>query len=101
MADNGVKEWAAQTEEPAAMPKQYKVGYGKPPKSTQFKPGQSGNPKGRTKGSKNSIYTCVQRELNSFITLTDGSKITKEQGFARQLTNKALRGDIQSQKFII
>lgn len=57
MADNGVKEGAARTEETAAMPKQYKVGYGK--------------------GSKNSIYTCVQRELNSSITLTDGSHITK------------------------
>lgn len=65
MNETEVKEGAAQTEEPAAMPKQYKVGDGKPLKSTQFKPGQSGNPKGRTKGSKNSIYTCVQRELNS------------------------------------
>jgi len=100
MTDNEVKEVPAQAEEPTATPKQYTVGYGKPPKSTQFKPGQSGNPKGRTKGSKNGIYTYIQRELNSSITLTDGSKITKEQGFARQLTNKALRGDIQSQKLL-
>lgn len=27
------------------------VGYGKPPKRTQFKPGQSGNPKGRPRAS--------------------------------------------------
>lgn len=100
MTDNEVKEVPAQAEEPTTTPKQYEVGYGKPPKSTQFKPGQSGNPKGRTKGSKNGIYTYIQRELNSSITLTDGSKITKEQGFARQLTNKALRGDIQSQKLL-
>ncbi len=100
MNENEVKEVPAQAEEPTAAPKQYTVGYGKPPKSTQFKPGQSGNPKGRTKGSKNGIYAYIQRELNSSITLTDGSKITKEQGFARQLTNKALRGDIQSQKLL-
>jgi hypothetical protein len=31
----------------------YKVGYGKPPAEHRFKKGQSGNPKGRTKGSKN------------------------------------------------
>ena len=99
MNETEVKEVTAQAES-ITTPKQYEVGYGKPPKSTQFKPGQSGNPKGRTKGSKNGIYTYIQRELNSSITLTDGSKITKEQGFARQLTNKALRGDIQSQKLL-
>lgn len=99
MNETEVKEVTAQAES-ITTPKQYEVGYGKPPKSTQFKPGQSGNPKGRTKGSKNGIYTYIQRELNSSITLTDGSKITKDQGFARQLTNKALRGDIQSQKLL-
>ena len=99
MNETEVKEVTAQAES-ITTPKQYEVGYGKPPKSTQFKPGQSGNPKGRTKGSRNGIYTYIQRELNSSITLTDGSKITKEQGFARQLTNKALRGDIQSQKLL-
>lgn len=31
----------------------YDVGYGKPPGGTRFKPGQSGNPRGRPKGSKN------------------------------------------------
>jgi hypothetical protein len=30
---------------------EYKVGYGKPPRSGQFKRGNSGNPKGRPKGS--------------------------------------------------
>lgn len=31
----------------------YRVGYGKPPKHSQFKKGASGNPRGRRKGSKN------------------------------------------------
>jgi len=29
---------------------EYKIGYGKPPKSSQFKRGKSGNPKGRPRG---------------------------------------------------
>jgi hypothetical protein len=31
---------------------EYNVGYRKPPKHAQFRPGQSGNPKGRKKGAK-------------------------------------------------
>ena len=40
----------------------YEVGYGKPPKSTRFRKGQSGNPAGRRKGSFN-LGTIVRREL--------------------------------------
>ena len=32
--------------------KDYEVGFGKPPKSKQFRKGKSGNPKGRPKGAR-------------------------------------------------
>ncbi len=39
-----------------------KIGYGRPPKAGQFKPGQSGNPQGRPKGSTN-LATDLSAEL--------------------------------------
>ena len=33
--------------------KTYDVGYRRPPPASRFKPGQSGNPKGRQRGAKN------------------------------------------------
>jgi hypothetical protein len=42
----------------------YEVGYGRPPKHTRFVPGQSGNAKGRPKGSQNlsSIVARLARQ---------------------------------------
>ena len=48
------------------------VGYGNPPVHTRFKPGQSGNPKGRRKGQRN-IRTVVNEALNQPITIREGN----------------------------
>lgn len=49
------KKTARKKRIPAAqrIKKDYEVGYGKPPKEHQFKPSQSGNPTGNTKGRTN------------------------------------------------
>jgi hypothetical protein len=38
------------------------VGYGRPPAATRFKPGQSGNPKGRPRGR--SLTTILRQSLD-------------------------------------
>src|ERR671912_732372 len=57
-------------------PAGYAVGRGKPPRSTQFKPGRSGNPGGRKKGSL-SLKTIVTAVLESEIELTENGRKRK------------------------
>ena len=45
----------------------YDVGYGKPPVTARFKPGKSGNPKGRPKGSKNTMPTLAEERIKKLI----------------------------------
>jgi hypothetical protein len=73
----------------------FEVGFGKPPRSTQFEPGQSGNSKGRPKGAKN-FATALEHELRATVVVTENGKrkrISKRQIIAKQLVNKAVGGD--------
>lgn len=73
----------------------YEVGYGKPPKHTQFKENRSGNPKGRPKGSNN-FGTDVKRALKAPVRLTkDGSPktVSTQEAALLRLREKALKGD--------
>jgi hypothetical protein len=71
------------------------VGYKKPPRASRFKPGRSGNPKGRPRGSKN-LSTIIQQELNTPVIVNENGrrrKISKRQAIAKQLVNNAAAGD--------
>lgn len=75
-----------------------KSGYGNPPAEHRFKPGQSGNKKGRPKGSKNT-YTLLQGILDQKITVTEGNKqikISKKIAMLTQLVNKGVQGEIKA-----
>jgi hypothetical protein len=81
----------------------YDIGYQRPPKLRQFQPGQSGNPKGRPKGSQNFI-TAINHELNSVVTVTENGihkKIQKKQVVAKQLVNKAAAGDLKATTILL
>jgi len=76
----------------------YAVGYGKPPSHSRFKPGASGNPNGRPKGSLN-LTTVLQKALRERVTITENGKrrkITKLEATMKQLTNKAATGDMRA-----
>jgi hypothetical protein len=75
------------------------VGFGKPPKETRFKKGQSGNPKGRPKGAKN-LATIVAEVCREKVRVKgeNGASyyITKIEAIMKQLTNQAARGDMKA-----
>jgi hypothetical protein len=77
------------------MPNDYEVGYGKPPEYSRFRKGQSGNPKGRPKGSKN-LATLLDEALNEPVVVSENGKrrrITKREAVLKQLVNKAASGN--------
>jgi uncharacterized protein DUF5681 len=80
-----------------------KVGYGKPPKAHQFKPGQSGNPRGRPKGAKNTD-TIISDLLQKKLVLREGGgarKITIHEAIIRKFVENALNGNSKSATFIL
>ena len=81
----------------------YEVGRGKPPKSTQFQKGRSGNPKGRPKGSQN-VATTLRRILRERVVVNENGRrktITKVEAALKQLTNKAATGDLPSIRLLM
>ncbi len=76
----------------------YEVGYGKPPKDTQFKKGQSGNKRGRSKGQRN-FRTDLKDVLNTKVTVKENGKQRKrttQQATLMRLAQKSLKGDPKS-----
>ena len=79
------------------------VGYCNPPVHTRFKPGQSGNPKGRRKGQRN-VHTVVDEALSERITIREGNRtrsVTKLDAVILTMVSAALKGDTKAQAQLI
>jgi hypothetical protein len=76
----------------------YDVGFGKPPKKSQFRKGVSGNPTGRPKGAL-SMATVLERTLREKVIVNENGReraITKLEAAVKQLMNKAASGDLKA-----
>lgn len=80
-----------------------KVGYKRPPRKTQFKPGQSGNPSGKNKGSRN-ISTELADILSEQVTFAEEGTIktmTKQRALAAALVSAAIGGDLRATAIVL
>jgi hypothetical protein len=80
----------------------YKVGNKKPPLNSRFKPGQSGNPKGRPKGHKSFPVTLLREFDKSVSAIINGKpvKATNRQLFATSLVKNGITGGAQAKKLL-
>ncbi len=84
----------------------YEVGYGKPPKHSRFKKGQSGNRKGRLKkrGKMKPVEELVLDALNERVVVTENGRrksMAKIELALKQMSNKAAAGDRRAMKLMI
>ena len=80
----------------------YEVGFGKPPVSTRFTKGQSGNPHGRPKGKSN-LATILNAALHEKVTIVENGRskqVTKMEAATKQLVNRAASGDMTSYRLL-
>src|SRR5208282_4790315 len=82
---------------------EYEVGYRKPPKHSRFKKGQSGNPRGKPRGTKNSATLLKQALLASVLVKQNGhqTKTTKLRVIVTRLIHQAMQGDYSSIRLLL
>ena len=86
---------------------EYRVGPGRPPKEHQFKPGQSGNPKGARRKPRSiapDLKALFERALSAKVTLRQGEQeriITKAAAGIEQLVNQFAKGDRHARRDLL
>jgi hypothetical protein len=87
---------------PADAPRDYQIGYKKPPVATRFKKGNRANLRGRPRGSKN-LATLLERALDAAAD-ADASethgRLTKRDLVVAQLVERSARADLAATKLL-
>ena len=79
------------------------TGYGRPPVAFRFKPGQSGNPRGRPKGARG-LSSIVRGAASQLVTIVENGRrktVTKLDAALKHTANKAASGDDRATRLLI
>jgi hypothetical protein len=82
----------------------YKIGYGKPPKWTQFQPGTSGNLKGRPKLVRSEFGDVVSHVLDGTVRYRENGRsktATRHEVTLKSLLFKAIKGDVGAAEILV
>ena len=81
----------------------YRVGYGRPPLSTRFQPGHSGNPQGRPKGARNTLSMAKEALELTVRVQKDGAAqiMTVREAAYRGVAERAVAGDLKALQFLL
>jgi hypothetical protein len=86
---------------PVDGPRDYEVGYGKPPLASRFQKGNKANPRGRPRGST-SLAALLRRALDAPTVTPDGRRrrLTKRELMVRSLVERSAGADLAATKLL-
>jgi hypothetical protein len=87
-----------------SRPNDYSVGYRKPPKHSQFKKGQSGNPRAHRVRYAKEMKTILKEVLNRKVRVREADtfrRVTVRELMITQLAAKATKGDIAALNLLL
>ncbi|WP_426610578.1 DUF5681 domain-containing protein [Bradyrhizobium sp. McL0616] len=80
------------------------VGYGRPPKQSQFKPGSSGNPRGRPRRKPTALADVISGTLTAPIQYREHGRTrttTRAELGLKVIVDRAVKGDINAADLIL
>ena len=86
-----------------SSPASYSVGYSKPPSKHRFKPGQSGNPRGRPKGTKNTATVLRKFWIARWRCASAAyvRKVSVREAMLMRFAEAGLKGDTKAAGFLL